>query len=89
MAFATTQVRGSTMGEKKVLTGNWSGAVGDAAGTIVVATAKLYDVDVRDFDSAGPQERPHVTYSTSGRNTTLSIHNYKDVTDGRFTIIYA
>lgn len=69
------------------MTGTWTGAAGDAAGTIDIGSA---NVITADFDpnksSDGPTEKPFVSRSVSGAITTLSVYNKDTVTDGKFRI---
>ena len=90
MAFATTYVRSIPIcaGQRK-LTGRWTGSSGDAAGTITVASARIYSYDFNNQDSDSPKEKPDITVSTSSGKTTVSVHNHMNVTTGGFEIICA
>ena len=90
MAFATTNVQGTVFGNLRVTYGDWSGAQGDAAGTIGVTGGRVYLCSFTSQDASGEyQVNSKVTISTSGAVSTVSVYNGADVTAGRFIIIHS
>lgn len=87
MAFSATIQNIQYMGPgSKQFTGIWSGASGDAAGTMSVA-GTVYQTDFDNYDSTNSyQVRPRCTVSTSSGISTLTINNQADVTNGVFVI---
>ena len=89
MAFATSQLTSGVRGNKRYVSGKWTGSAGDAAGTIVIGSSEVQSVE---FDprigSSGPAERPLISTSASSGQTTVSVYYKQNVTDGRFTITY-
>lgn len=68
------------------LFGTWSGAAGDAAGTLSVSGAVL-SAKFEKFDAdSTSQGNPRVTASVSNNITTLTINNQDNVTTGYFII---
>ncbi len=91
MAFATSNVAYDVQGSHKVVTGTWTGAAGDAAGTFTVAGGKVFKADFHVYDSSGgpAQVTCPVQTSLSGYLTTCTV-NYSDtVTTGVFKIEFA
>ena len=67
MAFATSNIKSCSLGGSvKLTTGDWTGAVGDAAGSLVVAGGKVYGKEFMTNLSSGPQE-PDVKVSPAVR----------------------
>ena len=89
MAFATSNVRRGVCGDLKLTAGNWTGAVGDASGTISVEGTQMYFVSFETNDTTGPSQKVPVTWSTSGSVTTITAHNREAVSGGTFLIIHA
>lgn len=88
MAFATTNVKKSVFGNMKVLVGNWSGAVGDAPGTIQVEGGQVYLANFQPQLSSGAQMLE--TFSSPSGTAgvvTLTVYNQAAVTSGTFIII--
>ena len=89
MAFATSNPVAGNAGNRRVVSGTWTGSVNDNAGTMDVGSANVISAD---FDpnkaSGGPVERPLVSRSVSGAITTLTIYNKQAVTDGKFRVEY-
>lgn len=85
MAFATSAVRSGISGDKRVLTGSWTGSSGDANGTYTVK-GKVFQADFDDQLTTGPGAKPLVTWSESGGTTTITIPNFRDVTAGTYRI---
>jgi len=90
MAFATTNVRKSAFGDLKVTAGDWSGAMGDASGTVVVEGGRVYLADFNTNDTTGPNQKVPTTWpAASGSTTTVTVHNRETVSIGTFIIIHA
>lgn len=91
MAFAATNVKSCSLGGAiKLTTGDWTGAIGDAAGSFVVAGGKVYGAQFLSNLTTGPQE-PDIKVSPSGTAgyVTVSVNNNMTVTAGTFSIIHA
>lgn len=89
MAFATSNVSRGVQGNHKVLTGNWTGTVGDAAGTLTLEGGTVYDMAFNSHKTDGPVERCHAAHtSTSGAIATVTVYNHETVTAGTFRIEY-
>lgn len=86
MAFAATNVRKGTAGDIKITAGNWTGAVGDASGSIAVEGSQVYSAFFLTNDTTGPFQLVPVTYTVSGSVATISVHNREAVTGGTFII---
>lgn len=87
MAFSATVRNVAYNGAgNTTISGEWSGAAGDAAGSMqvggVVVRAVFQGYDNDNFC----QIIPRVSSSVSGGITTLLINNQEDVTTGYFTI---
>jgi hypothetical protein len=90
MAFATANVKANYFGSLNVTTGDWSGNLGDAAGTVTVKGGRVYFANFMDQDATSPQPVDfQVSASQSGAVTTLTVNNNNNVTAGRFLIISA
>lgn len=94
MAFSAN-VRGSCYmagpGGLKVTYGDWTGAAGDAAGTVSVSGGYPLLVVFQKFDALDNTYAiiPRVGVSVSGSIATLTIENQDNVTTGRFFIVHA
>ena len=88
MAFATSNVKKSIFGNMKVLVGNWSGAAGDAPGTVQVEGGQVYLANFDPQTSSGPTQL-RVTTSPSGTTgvVTVTVANNATVTSGTFIVI--
>lgn len=87
MAFSAT-VRGVTYNGAGATTvfGEWSGAAGDAAGTMTVSGV-VTQADFQGYDADNfCQIKPRVSSSVASGITTLTIENQEGVTTGYFTI---
>lgn len=91
MAFAVSNLRNDTLGSIKVLAGDWTGTAGDADGSLVIATSRVYDVAFRDAGATTPVDIIYATNTavTTGTTTTLTIPNRETVTRGTFIVFYA
>ena len=91
MAFATTNVRSCSLGGNLRLTvGDWTGAAGDAAGTMTLAAGKVFMANFLPNVTAVARE-VNIAVSPSGTAgiVTLTIYNSAAVTAGTFGIISA
>ena len=88
MAFATSNVSKSIAGNRNVLEGNWTGSVGDASGTLSIASAHVLDATFLSQDADNPKELVPVDISYSNGIATLTVHNHMDVTKGSFRVVY-
>lgn len=90
MAFATANVKKDYLGALKVTHGTWSGAAGDAAGTIAVEGGTIYMASFSSQDSSGAQIMWPCKISTSGTSgvVTITVYNTAAVTAGRFIIFH-
>ena len=87
MAFATARVSRGVQGNHRVITGEWTGAVGDANGTFDVEGGTIYACDFLSNITTGPVEKVHAApTSTSGAVTTITVYNHQTVTAGTFRI---
>lgn len=92
MAFATTNVQKTYFGNLKVTYGDWSGAVADAAGSVVVEGGRVYIAWLSGQDSTGAYVAAFITpfsVTTSGNVSTVTFYNLDTVTQGRFMIIHS
>lgn len=91
MAFSTSNVRRCSLGGNLKLTvGDWTGAAGDAAGTLTVEAGKVYQAQFLPNVTAVARE-VNVAVSPSGSSgiVTLTVYNSAAVTAGTFSIIHA
>ena len=87
MAFAATirNVQYNGPGRTSI-SGDWSGASGDAAGTMTFSGIVL-NADFRGFDADNYcQIVPRVSSSVASGITTLTIENQETVTTGYFVV---
>lgn len=90
MAFATSNVQRSVFGNLNVTRGDWTGTMGDAAGSLTVGGGRVYLAEFSVQAASTPVERVPVSVAAaSGNTSTLTIHNRMTVTRGRFLIIHA
>ena len=87
MAFSATVYNTTYMGPARCsLSGSWSGASGDAAGSLAVAGV-VTKANFYKFDNNNTwQIIPRVTVSVASGISTLTINNQDDVTTGYFEI---
>lgn len=87
MAFSATVRNVQYMGAgKSQLTGDWTGASGDSAGSISVSGV-VTNTLFQSYNSTNTwQIIPRVTVSVVSGISTLTINNQDDVTTGYFTI---
>jgi hypothetical protein len=91
MAFATANVRRGNCGDIKITAGDWTGAAGDASGTINVEGGRVYGAEISAGDATTPTESIPYTYAV-GTNTntiTVTFHNRSTTSSGRFIIWHA
>lgn len=87
MAFSTTVAGTRYLGPgASTLWGSWSGAAGDAAGTLAIGGVVLSAIFSKFDSDNGTQILPRVTSSVTGNITTLTINNQDNVTNGYFII---
>lgn len=90
MAFSTSNLQSVMLaGPMKVFMGTYSGAVGDAPGTISLGGGEVYFAAVQDQGTTSPTEDPDYSISISGNSITMTIYNHTTVTRGRFFIVYS
>lgn len=90
MAFSTSNVQTNYLGKLNMTYGDWSGNLGDAAGTVTVKGGRVYFANFMDQDSSSPQPIDfQISASQSNATTTLTINNNNNVTTGRFMVISA
>lgn len=68
------------------LTGTWSGAAGDAAGTLAVAGTVVQAIFQGFETDQATQIIPRINSSVTSGITTLTINNQDDVATGYFQI---
>lgn len=88
MAFATSNVKKDYFGSLKVITGDWTGSVGDAAGSISVEGGRVYLAEFNQQKTGARQERVPISVSVGEKTTTISVYNQAEVSAGRFIIIH-
>ena len=86
MAFEITNPSAGTTGNRRTVTGTWTGAIGDAAGSYDIGSPNVISADFDPNLGTGTPEKPLVSRSVSGNITTLSIYNKQTVTDGKFRV---
>lgn len=89
MAFATANLQPGTQGNKRVLMGDWSGSAGDASGSLTIGGGRVYQAHFWDQGSSSPKEWTQVDVAESSGSCVVSIHNHRNVTNGRFIIVFA
>lgn len=93
MAFTTSNVRRGTMGDLKVIAGDWAETgAGQANATYTVEGGRVYFARFDSQDSTGgPEQEIPVFISTNAGagQIILSIGNRQIVTAGRFIIVTA
>lgn len=91
MAFSTSNVQsGKLFGGVNTYIGDWSGALGDAPGSITLGGGRVYLAHFEDQDATGsPVELVPCSVSVTSGVITLTVNNRNAVTQGRFIIIYA
>lgn len=89
MAFATTNNQTTVFGNLRVTYGQWSGAVGDAAGTLTVGGGQVWACLFASQDATGAYQMEPIQYSQSGSSgiLTITVYNLAATTAGRFLII--
>ena len=88
MAFSTSNVKKSIFGNMKVLVGNWSGAAGDATGTVQVEGGQVYLANFDPQSSSGPtMARTGASPAGTTGVVTLTVYNQATVTSGTFIVI--
>jgi hypothetical protein len=87
MAFSATVYNTQYLGPSKTkLSGSWTGASGDTAGSLAVG-GLVTQANFYSFNSGNTwQIIPRVTVSVASGISTLTINNQDDVTTGYFEI---
>lgn len=88
MAFSTSTITSTPVAAGlRIITGLWSGAAGDAAGSFTFGGAMIGSLWFdNDANSQSNQIFPAVSSSTTGNITTLTVQNQDNVTNGTFVI---
>lgn len=92
MAFTTSNVHRSAMGDLKVTFGDWAEtAAGQANATFSVEGGRVYFArfDSQDSNNGPDQEIPVFISSTGTQTITVSIANRQVVAVGRFFILHS
>lgn len=91
MAFASSNVKTASVGNLRVIVGDWTGVYGDASATaLTLKGGKVYLCHFENQDATSQEDRPTpCDVSVSNGAITITIHNHVDVTQGRFIVIYA
>lgn len=91
MAFTTSNVRVSQVGDLKIIAGDWAGSSADANGTMFAQSGRSYMDWFGLFDStSGPVQAIETSVGANvGTATTINVQNRNQVTNGRFLIIRA
>lgn len=90
MAFSTSNVQRTVWGNMRIMYGQWTGAVGDAPGTITVSGGQLWLSVFNTNLSTGPQQVPSLVSEGPTGTTgilTLTIPNQNTVTAGTFMVV--
>ena len=88
MAFATSNVRAGSSGDRRVVTGTWTGSEGDAAGAYLIY-GKVFAADFfTNKSSDSPSQQPLTSLSQNSTTgiTTITVSNSEAVTDGNFRV---
>ena len=87
MAFSTSNLVVQAQGNCWMTSGTWSGAVGDADGTLGVQGALVLHAVFNDNStSGGPIQPVPWSYTASGQVSTVTVANRKAVTNGTFVV---
>lgn len=88
MAFTTSSITTTPIAASlRVITGIWSGAAGDAAGSFTFGGALIGSLWFdNDANTQSNQIFPAVSASTTGNSTTLTVQNQDNITNGTFII---
>lgn len=86
MAFSATVTGAQFIGPGRMqLSGTWSGAAGDAAGTLAVSGVVIR-ADFQSYDVDNAWGIPRISLSTTSGITTITVNNQDDVTTGYFIV---
>ena len=90
MAFATSNVQRTNIGNLKTTRGDWTGAVGDAAGSFGVEGGRVYFCNFNMQVSSGAYvESVPYSVSVSGAVATITVYYQNAVTAGEFLIVHS
>jgi len=89
MAFAATNINRTPLGNgHSVITGQWTGATGDAEGTLTVQAGKIYQAQFWSNASGAWVLAPISFAAGSATGTqTVTVENVAAVTDGYFSLL--
>lgn len=91
MAFATTNIRSGTVGNLKLIAGDWSGSDADANGVTSKPIGRTYLADFNTQDSSnGPISAINTTLAVNPsdpNSVIIGVANRRTTTLGRFLII--
>ena len=87
MAFARTNPELISVGSAYKLRGDWTGAIGDANGTVTGA-GFCFDATFKTNSSSSPVSVIPVRISNSSGEWTVTVPNVETVTDGTYEISY-
>jgi len=91
MAFATSNIRAGTVGNLKLIAGDWTGSDADANGTTSKPVGRTYLADFISEDSGGgPVSAIPVTLAVNPSDSNaviIGVANRRTTTAGRFLII--
>lgn len=85
MAFATSNVARDNAGSTSIMRGNWTGTVGDAAGTVTGRGFAL-SAEFLDNNSTGPGQVIPARISNSSGTWTVTVPYSATCTAGTFRI---
>jgi len=92
MAFSTSNIKTRNQGGGlRVTTGDWTGALGDSAGTITVQGGRVFACEVTPQDTGEAWERVMWTAAAGSAANTMAVtvYNFLPITTGRFIIWHA
>lgn len=89
MAFATSNVQTESVGKLRMTYGQWTGSLGDAAGSLTVGGGQMWFSAFNTNLASGPQQVDPVVATPSGTAgiLTLTIPNQNAVTAGTFIVL--
>ena len=88
MAFATQNVHKASIGNLKVVVGEWTGAEGDANGSVIAHGSRVWFAQFTNQDATSQEDKPTpYSVSVTGSVATLAVANRSAVTNGRFIVV--
>lgn len=89
MAFATSNSRLGSAGDKWTLTGDFTSTAGDTTGTITVGGTRVYDANFLVQDTIGNNRILDYSIATVGQVSTVTVSLAgREISGGRFSITY-